>query len=378
MRILHLADLHLGKILHDVHLTPDQDDLLGQVARLAEDEGVDVVVIAGDVYDRSVPPVEATEVLDHFLSTLILEQGTPVVLIPGNHDSAERLAFGSRLLRERGLHIAAEPASLRPITLADRYGPVVLLPIPYIEPLTLRRHLGDTAIPDFTAAYRHVLAGAPAAGRTVCIAHCYTAGGQESESERPLVMGGSQLVDAGVFAPFALTLLGHLHRPQQVAASAWYAGAPLRYSFSELDHEKVFSIFDLDCRGLVTRTSFPVRPRRELRQKKGTLDEILAGAAGDPASDDYLAITLTDRGVLFDYAAKIRAVYPNVLSIVRAQQEGEGDLLHPGELRRLSDQEIVGRFYAHVAAGLDDAEAAMLVEVMDELNRGEERPACGR
>ncbi|WP_298433350.1 exonuclease SbcCD subunit D [Geobacter sp.] len=376
MRILHLADLHLGKIFHDVHLTEDQAYLLDQAVSLARNEKVDTVVISGDVYDRAVPPVEATEVLDDFLSRLVLDHGIRVVLIPGNHDSAERIAFGSRLLRERGLHIAADPFACTPLELHDPHGLVTFLPVPYIEPVTFRRHLDDPEISDFTAAYRHVLEGLPASGRTVCVAHCYAAGGVGSESERPLAIGGSSMVDAGVFAPYTLTLLGHLHRPQKVAPNAWYAGAPLRYSFAELDHDKVFTLFDLDAAGGVSRITVPVRPRRELRELTGTLEEILASAATDPAPHDYLAITLTDRGMIFDYAARIRDVYPNVLSIVRSQQEGEGEIVSPGELRKLSDQEIVGRFYAHVTGDLDDEEQAVLADVLNALNRGEGDNPC--
>lgn len=232
MRILHLADLHLGKIFFDVHLTADQAYLLDQAAALVRDEKVDVVVISGDIYDRSVPPVEATEILDSFLSQLILDLGIHVILIPGNHDSAERLSFGSRLLRSRGLHIAADPYATVPVQVADSHGMVTFFPIPYIEPVTFRRHLGDTDIPDCTSAFSHLLSSSTVSGRTVCLAHCYAAGGTESESERPLSIGGSSLVDVDVFAPFSLTLLGHLHRPQKGGAERLVRrGAPPLFLF---------------------------------------------------------------------------------------------------------------------------------------------------
>lgn len=378
MRIFHLADLHLGKIFHDVHLTADQAHLLDQAAALAKDENVDVVVISGDVYDRSVPPVEATEVLDEFLSRLVLDHRIRVVMIPGNHDSAERLSFGSRFLGERGLHIAADPYACTPLMIDDRHGTVTFLPVPYVEPVTFRRHLADADIPDFTAAYRQILDPLPTAGRTVCVAHCYAAGGVGSESERPLAIGGSSLVDAGVFSPFTLTLLGHLHRPQRVAPTVWYAGAPLRYSFSELDHQKEFSLYDLDGAGRVTRTSVPVRPLRELRHLSGTLDDILEGAGSDPAPDDYLAITLTDRGALFDYAARIREVYPNVLSIVREQGEGGGESLGSRELRMLTDLQITERFFAHVSSGLEGEERELLAGIIGELSRRDGGEPCAR
>lgn len=160
--------------------------------------------------------------------------------------------------------------------------------------------------------------------------------------------------------------------------SVWYAGAPLRYSYSELDHEKVFSLFDLDGSGEVTRRTVPVRPLRELRQVTGLLHDILTGAESDPAPDDYLSVTLTDRGALFDYAVKIRAVYPNVLPIMREQHDGEGEMVSSGELRRLTEQEIVGRFFSHVAGELDEQEQAALLETLDELNRCNGGDACAR
>ena len=375
MRIFHLSDLHIGKLFFNVHLTPDQIYLLDQAADLAAEQKVDVVVISGDVYDRSVPPVEGTEALDRFLSRLILDLAIPVILIPGNHDSAERLSFGSRMLRDRGLHIAADTTCI-PIVLQDATGPVTFIPVPFIEPITFRRTLLDADIPDFTAAYRHFLSGISAEGRTVCIAHCYTAGCDECESERPLAIGGTYHVDSDVFSPFTLTLLGHLHRPQRVGKNAWYAGSPLRYSFSELDHHKVFSIFDIDGDGTVARHTFPVEPLRELRQFRGNIDDIMRAAESDLCRDDYLSVTLTDRGALFDYAARIRAIYPNILSIIREHREGEGDTVRPGELRRLTDREIVGRFFAHVAGEMDETEDSVLTGILDELNRRDGGEPC--
>jgi len=354
MRILHLADLHLGKIFHDVHLTDDQEYLLDQAAALAQGERVDTVVIAGDVYDRAIPPAEATELLDRFLSRLVLEYGVRVVIIPGNHDSAERLSFCSRLLRERGVYIAADPFSCTPLTLTDSWGGVTLFPVPYIEPISLRQTVRDQEIPDFSAAYRYLFSRLPVTGRTVCIAHCYAAGGEGSESERPLAIGGASLVDVDIFSPFTLTLLGHLHRPQRVAETVWYAGAPLRYSFSELDHRKELAIYDIGADGTVTRSTFPVTPRRELRAVRGTLEEIIRMGESDPAREDYLSVTLTDRGALFDYGAKIREVYPNVLSIVREVRDGEGGIVSPGEVRRLTDLEIITRFYGYVGNDLEE------------------------
>lgn len=372
MRILHLGDLHIGKLFFNIHLTDDQAHVLDQVVEIARDQQVDVVAICGDVYDRSVPPVLATQLLDDFLSRLVLGLGKQVVMIPGNHDSPERLSFGSRMLCERGLHIASDiGAGLRPLILDDSHGPVQFFPIPYVEPLSLRRSLDDSEVTDFDSAYRLLLSQLELIGpRSVCLAHCFTRGGDESESERPLTIGGSCHLASELFSPFALTLLGHLHRPQQVSPTAWYAGSPLKYSFSEIGHAKGVSIFDLDKSGQVTRTVISLVPRRELRRLEGSLHGILEVAADDPRRDDYLWVNLTDRGALFDYAARLRECYPNLVSITRAEYEGEEGGLSV-ELKRLGEGEIMASFIKHVTGEDPDAdEAEVLEDILRELSGG--------
>ena len=372
MRILHLADLHLGKIIFDLHLTVDQQHILAQIVAIAVREAVDVVVISGDLYDRSIPPVAATMVMDDFLSRLLIDHGIKVIITPGNHDSAERLAFASRLLKDQGLYIASGLSEgIAPVVLPDAAGPVTFWPLPYVDPLALKRHLGDLEIDDFDTALQRVVAALPLAeGRNLCLAHCFTGGGEASESERPLSIGGSSLVDPAHFAPFDLTLLGHLHRPQQIGAKVFYAGAPLKYSFSEAGQSKAVAIFDLAADGSFSRTLFDLVPLREMRTLSGELVEILTAAATDPAVDDYLWIELTDRGALFDYAAKLRAAYPNLLNITRAAYAGNG--MSGGEIvvRNKSESEIVAAFFAHVSSeGLNRAEEIVLTQVLNELLR---------
>lgn len=371
MRILHLADLHLGKIIFNLHLTDDQQHILAQIVAIAVREAVDVVVISGDLYDRSIPPVQATMVMDDFLSRLLLDHHIQVIITPGNHDSAERLAFASRLLKDQGLHIAIGiTEGIAPVTLHDAAGPVTFWPLPYVDPLAVKRHLGDLEIDDFDTALQRVVAALPLApGRNVCLAHCFTAGGEASESERPLTIGGSSLVDPRHFAPFDLTLLGHLHRPQQIGAKVFYSGSPLKYSFSEAGQNKIVAIFDLAADGSFIRTIFALVPKREMRTVRGELAEILTAAAADPGADDYLWIELTDRGALFDYAAKLRAVYPQLLHITRSAYEGSGttDAI---VVRNKSESEIVAAFFAHVSSdGLNRAEESVLDEILNELLR---------
>jgi DNA repair protein SbcD/Mre11 len=374
MRILHLADLHLGKIIFDLHLTVDQQHILEQIVAIAVREGVDVVVISGDLYDRAIPPVQATMVMDDFLSRLLIDHGIKVIITPGNHDSAERLAFASRLLKDQGLYIAAGLSEgIAPVILHDNAGPVTFWPLPYVDPLALKRHLGDLEIDDFDTALQRIVAALPLAeGRNLCLAHCFAGGGEASESERPLSIGGSSLVDPAHFAPFDLTLLGHLHRPQQVAAKVFYAGSPLKYSFSEAGQSKAVAIFDLAADGSFTRTLCDLVPRRELRTLSGELAEILIAAATDPGVDDYLWIELTDRGALFDYAAKLRAAYPNLLNITRTAYAGNGTTDGAIVVRNKSESEIVSAFFHHVSSnGLSSSEERVLAEVLNDLLRQE-------
>jgi len=375
MRILHLADLHLGKIFHDVHLTDDQAYILEQIVAITRDKRVDVVAISGDVYDRSVPPVQATVVMDEFLSRLLIDLEVKVILAPGNHDSAERLAFAGRLVRQRGLHISpALPGCVLPVQLEDQHGPVTFYPIPYVEPYMLRKSLDDPEISDFDDALARVISSLPPnSGRSVCLAHCFTQGGETSESERPLSIGGSSMVETSHFQRFDLTLLGHLHRPQKIGEKIFYAGSPLKYSFSETSHTKQVSIFDLAADGSFTREAIPLIPLHEVRTMKGDLADILAGADRDPGKEDYLWVELTDRGALFDYSAKIRAVYPNVLNITRSEYQREGGGEGAIEIRNKSESEIVASFFRHVNGdGLNADEQAVMQSVLDEMLRSTE------
>jgi exonuclease SbcD len=370
MRILHLADLHLGKIIHDVQLTDDQSHILDQIVTIARDVRAEVVCISGDLYDRSVPPVSATVAMDDFLTALLADPGIPVILTPGNHDSAERLSFAGRLVRSRGLYIApAIGQGVSPVVLEDRHGPVTFYPLPYLDPLQLRRSVDDQEMASFDQAFAAVIAALPsAAGRTVCLAHCYTQGGITSESERPLSIGGSSLVDPSHFRSFHLTLLGHLHRPQKISDTVFYAGSPLKYSFSESDHRKEVALYDLAADGSFTREVITLRPLRDLRIIRGELADLLAQADNDPARQDYLWAELTDRGALFDYAAALRAAYPNLLNITRSawnpDRAGEGGI----EIRSKSDQQIIASFFRHVTGSeLSQDEEQLVLATLDTL-----------
>jgi exonuclease SbcD len=300
--------------------------------------------------------------------------GIRVVMTPGNHDSPERISFGSRLMSSRGLFIASGlPGKVTPVVIVDAHGPVSFYPLPYVEPLLVRKSLEDQDVTDFDSAMARVMAGLQnRSGRSVCLAHCFLNGGEPSESERPLSIGGSSLVGTGHFDGFQLTLLGHLHRPQKISDTIFYAGTPLAYSFQESAHVKTVAIYDLAADGSFTREVLPLAPMRRVRTISGVLAEVLAGWDEDPGRDDYLWVELTDRGALFDYASRIRSAYPNVLNITRTAYENDGPTERI-DIRGRSETEIVASFFRHVTGEeLLQEEAVLMEAVMGEVFAGQQ------
>lgn len=339
MRILHTSDWHLGRTLHGVDLLEHQAAFLDHLVDLARSERVDAVVVAGDVYDRAVPPVEAVQLLADALHRL--SETAAVIVTPGNHDSAIRLGFAAPLLRD-GLHLRAQVADVgRPVVLADAHGPVVVHPLPYLDPDTVRRALADSGAPDgllprsheavLTAAMRRVRADlaeratAPGAGgrvRSVVTAHAFVIGGAASESERDIRVGGVDAVPAGVFAGVDYVALGHLHGPQAIGFPAEpgdrrttvlrYSGSPLAYSFSELHHHKSTVLVDLGADGVVGTELVPAPVPRRLAEVTGTLAELL-GAAGDAHTGDWLRVVVTDPARPRDLMPRLKARFPHLL-----------------------------------------------------------------
>jgi len=375
MRFLHTSDWHLGRILHGRSLIEDQAHVLDRFVDLVRDARPDAVLIAGDVYDRAVPPAEAVELLDDTLSRIVLGQGVPVLVIAGNHDSPERLGFGARLLAERGLTIVGRVDAPRAVAFEDDWGRVVVHPLPYAEPALVRDAFGDD-VADHEAALAALLgrvrAAHPAGVRSVVMAHAFVAGGAESDSERPLSVGGSAVVDAGLFDGFDYVALGHLHRPQRVGADhVRYAGSLLKYSTSEAGHAKSVSLVELRAPGERTVEEIALAPLRDLRVLTGSLDALIASAATDPAREDYVFARLTDRGALLDPMARLREAWPNALGCERTVLSVAGDGAGArGRARELDTRALFGDFFREVTGeALDDAQTAALDEVLEELAR---------
>jgi len=307
-------------------MTVDQAHVLDQLVAMIQEEEVDLLIIAGDVYDRSIPPVEAVELLDRILSEIIDRTNTKIVMIPGNHDSADRLGFASKLLEEKGLYIQSDiRKAVEPIRLSDEEGEVNIFAIPFCEPALARLLLDDEGLRSHDDVFRKITGQIHedySGQRNICIAHCFAIDGDSvevSDSVRPLTIGGTEYVDANYFLDFAYTALGHLHRPQKVKVDKIrYAGSLLKYSFSETDQKKSLTLVEMDVKGAISYEQKYLIPKRDMRKIRGELRSLISEAVSRLASrDDYIMALLTDEGELIDPIQVLRDVYPNVLRLER-------------------------------------------------------------
>ncbi len=375
---IHTADLHLGRQLYGERLLEDQRVVLDQLAALVEERRPTALLIAGDVYDRSVPPAEAVELLDDLVVRIAGELETPVVMIPGNHDSADRLGFGARLMGAGRLHIAGQLGEkLTPVVLTDEAGEIAIFPVPFLEPARVREVTGKDQVRCQQSAWAAVLSSVKAAAkgrRTVLVGHAFVQGGSVSESERALSIGGADTIDAGLFSGIDYVALGHLHQAQSVGSDrVQYAGSPLKYSLSELSHQKAFTVVELDCEGAVQIERVPVVPRRDLRRITGTLSEILAQGPVGPA-EDYVVVTLEDAGPVHEPMARLREVYPNALHIEREEAAASAPGRFAGKDHRAVDlASHFSDFFKEVTGErMTEEEARVLAEVLGTLGAEEQ------
>lgn len=333
---MHLADLHLGKRVNGFSMMEDQEYILNRILEIMEEEQPDGLLIAGDVYDKTIPPAEAVRRMDDFL-TAVAEKHVPVFLISGNHDSAERVAFGHQLMQGSGIWISpVYDGTIRHHTLEDRWGEVNIYLIPFLRPSVVRSFFPDVEIEDYTDALRTIIEDlqVDTSRRNVVLAHQFvTAAGALPETcdSEQLSVGGLDRVDGSVFSPFDYTALGHLHGPQRVGSETIrYAGSPLKYSFSELHQKKSVTVAELRAKGETEIRQIPLQPRREMIELRGTFEEILAEARkkGEPQTDYYHMI-LTDETDVVDALSRLREYYPNIMLLdydnrrTRSQKEVE-------------------------------------------------------
>jgi exonuclease SbcD len=377
MRFLHTADWHLGRTFHQASLLEDQERILKQLIALAREARPDAVVVAGDLYDRALPPADAVGLLGWVLEELVLGLEIPTLLIAGNHDSAHRVHFGSALLSRSGLHIRGRlDADFCPVNLEDAHGPVSFCLLPYAEPPLVREVLSDDTLHSHDAAMAALTARIRArvtTHRAVLVAHCFATGGEESESERPLTIGGAGNVETACFQGFDYTALGHLHRPQSLEAGVRYSGSLLKYSFSEAEHRKSVSLVELDGAGEIRMEEIPLTPRRDVRIVEGSLDELRARPDDYGPADDFLLVRLTDRKAILDAMGKLRQIFPNVLHLEQPALFRTGDVeVARRERLQESEGELFGGFFKEMTGeDLSEEESRAFQEIVDELHRTE-------
>lgn len=318
MKFLHLSDLHIGKRVNEVSMLDDQAYILDQILDIADAEQPDAVLIAGDIYDRSIPSNEAVTLFDDFLVKLA-KHHLPVLMISGNHDSPERLSFGGRLLDASGIYISpVYHGNIQPVTLTDDYGPIHFWLLPFIRPAHVRRFFPDEPIESYTDACCTVIAHMPIdpGERNVLITHQFVTGAVTCESEE-LSVGGADNVDASIFDVFDYVALGHIHGPQNIGSNRIrYCGTPLKYSFSESDHHKSVTVVTINKKGTLNLQLQPLLPRHDLRQIRGSFAALTDKSSYEgTALDDYLHVILTDEEDIPEAIGKLRLIYPNIMKL---------------------------------------------------------------
>ena len=380
MKFIHTSDWHIGRQFHNVSLLEDQRHVLAQIVDYIQSEHVDALVIAGDIYDRSVPPATAVELLDEVLNKVCHELSVPVIIISGNHDSAERLRFGARQLKQAGLHIMSDINKVtEAVTVEDSTGSRVnFYGIPYHDPELVRHHY-DTPVRNHDEAHSFLVdtikQSIPSPDTiNVLLSHCFVDGAEESESERPLSIGGADRVSYMPMTDFNYVALGHLHSPQyRGEPTIRYSGSILKYSFSEQHQKKGITLVELDAHGKADITPLPLSPLRDMRVIEGTLADIIDTGKTDPSSNDYIMVRLTDTHAILDAMGKLRSAYPNVLHLEKPgiMAVGEKKAMNREKLMR-GEMDMFQDFFDQVSGNSLSAEQNSALEaVIDSLHKKE-------
>ncbi|MGD6965210.1 exonuclease SbcCD subunit D [Rossellomorea vietnamensis] len=380
MKFIHTADWHLGKLVHGIYMTEQQREVLYQFVQLVEDEQPDAVVIAGDLYDRSVPPTEAVELLDEILYKINVELKIPVIAISGNHDSAERLSFGTSWYKQSRLYLKGKLTNdLTPIEVEGVHFHL----IPYADPGIVRQLLQDDSIHSHHNAMQALVGEIEKNMDTslpqVFVGHAFVLGGKTSDSERTLSVGGSGCVGSELFDPFHYTALGHLHSPDAIKhARVKYSGSLLKYSFSEAKQRKAVSIVEIDSKGNISIEEKTLTPKQDMREIEGFMEELLdPHFFNDQKTDDFLKVTLHDEGALIDPINKLRQVYPNVLHLEKKVEQY--DLRRKENYSTVKDErktelELFQQFYNEMTTSdFSEEKKQMMINVIEKAKREAEK-----
>lgn len=379
MRILHTSDWHIGRQFHNVSLIEDQRHVLDQIVGLITTQKIDAVLIAGDIYDRSIPPADAVALLDEVIDRISHQLQVPLIMISGNHDSARRLSFGARQLAKSGVYILGQLLTEpEPVILNDDYGEIAFYGIPYADPASVRDvlevdvHSHEAAMQVLTNQIKQYHSQEK---RCVVLSHCFIDGGEASDSERPLSVGGADKVSYDLFADFHYAALGHLHGSQYKGKDTIrYSGSILKYSFSEVNHNKSVTVIEMDAEGKCSIEKVQLIPLRDMRIIEGTLDDILAKSKDDSAPNDYLLIRLLDTHALYEPMAKLREVYPNILQLERPNLStgGERQLLTRENLKKGELPMFLDFFQQMTGDDLDEEATKLVADLLDGIHKGVE------
>lgn len=347
MKFLHTADLHLGKIVSGVSMLAEQEYILAQITKIAQEEKIDALIVAGDLYDRSIPPADAVNVLNDILVKWNVELGIPIFAISGNHDSAERLSFGTQWYESSKLYMKGKcSAEFEAIPFMD----AEVWLVPYHEPAVIREAFNDTSIRSFEDAMQAITKQIRTKWNPekaqILVGHAFVSGGLPSDSERQLAIGNVDRVSTNCFDGFTYTALGHLHHPHAINhPSIFYSGSPLKYSFSEVSDKKSVRIVEIEGNSLVRVEERLLTPKHDMRIISGTLAELTENLVETP--DDFFQVNLMDEGALIDPMGKLRQFYPNILHLERKKQQLKESQANFEEVMKKDDLELFDQFFEY-------------------------------
>ena len=376
MKFMHISDLHLGKRVNEFSMLEDQKDILRKILKIADEEKPQALLIAGDVYDKSIPTVEAIQLFDDFLCELS-KRKVQTFIICGNHGSAERMAFGGRLMKESGVYVAPVYAGkTQAVVLEDEWGAINIYLLPFVKPANVKRFFEDEQIENYTDAIRVAVEQMKlnTDERNVLVTHQFVTGAKRSESE-DISVGGTDNVDASVFDEFDYVALGHIHGPQKIGReTVRYCGTPLKYSFSEIHKDKQATILTISKNKQISLSHHLLKPLRDMREIECSLESLLKRKCEIGNEEDYMHVILTDEEQILDAIGKVRTVYPNVMQISfknrRHMMQYETIQMKENQIADQNPMELFEQFYKmqnHI--DLDEKRAQMAISIFEEVIR---------
>ena len=399
MKIIHTGDWHIGKIVNEFSMIDDQRYILNELIKLINLEKPDVLIIAGDIYDRSIPPVEAVDLLNEVFSKILIDNKVKIIAISGNHDSGERVSFGSKILEKEGLYIQGIiEDEIKSIRIDDEEGNVNFYMIPYVDPAILRRKFNNPEIRNHNDAMKELInrikPSLNEGERNIVVTHGYVtykrkdamdkdvenlyelAELEVSDSERPLSIGGTDLIDSDNFDCFDYVALGHLHGRQKVGREEIrYSGSLMKYSFSEINHKKGVVIIEIDGNKNINIRQEELSPKRNMRIIKGPLDELIKAGLEDCSNrEDYIQAILTDEGEIIDPIGKLRSAYPNIMILKREEKKNIGTSLTAASkgYKSKSELELFEEYYDRLGSGeFTEEKKEVIRNVINEVFREE-------